>query len=146
MPLKNYSPHDDDYIDDDALMLHSQENTSKFTVTDVPLQLLGERVLRRSGGLGMRASPEVLLGGEAHRHDGVPVVLTQQPEQPRARPDALHFPLLMFVCRRGGAGRLGLPIAQCRCNAIRSCSWPTRNCVFPRRQQKFLAQVVWYRS
>ena len=42
----------------------------------------------------MRASPEVLLGGEAHRHDGVPVVLTQQPEQPRARPDALHFPLM----------------------------------------------------
>ena len=68
-----------------------------LSVTDVPLQLLGERVLRRSGGLGVCASPEVLLGGEAHRHDGVPVVLTQQPEQPRARPDALHFPLLMYV-------------------------------------------------
>ena len=40
----------------------------------------------------MRASPEVLPGREAHGHDGVPVVLPHHPEQPRVRPDALHFP------------------------------------------------------
>ena len=97
--------------------------------------MLGQRVSRRPGGLGVRASPEVLLGGEVHRHDGISIVLTQQPEQPRVRPDALHFPRHCM-----------LPLAAWRLDTHGyQCGGPTCSALLPavrrvRLTECFLAQ------